>query len=225
MRSQSGVNVTSPADGSGVSSPVNYAATATSTCAQGVASMGVYVNNKLNYVVNGAKLNTSITLSAGAYDTVVQEWDRCGGSAYKHVKVTVNGSGKSFTNLQASGGWKGYGEYPPKYDICTNCGGGVTWSMGQHVSSPSLSGNATKFSIGSLAPSSAAMRAALDPASGRRALGRLYKRYPAVIAVSVPSIVASARRSASEVDASSRSASCASRTMPRAPAAMHAAPV
>jgi hypothetical protein len=152
VRSQSGVNVTSPADGSGVSSPVNYAATATSTCAQGVASMGVYVNNKLNYVVNGAKLNTSIILSAGAYDTVVQEWDRCGGSAYKHVKVTVNGSGKSFTNLQTSGGWKGYGEYPPKYDICTNCGGGVTWSMGQHVSSPSLSGNATKFSIGGTHP-------------------------------------------------------------------------
>ena len=149
---QSGVNVTSPTNGAGVNSPVNYAATATSTCAQGVASMGIYVNNKLTYVVNGAKLNTAVTLGPGSYDTVVQEWDHCGGSTYKHVPISVSGSGKTFANLQATGGWKGYGEYPPKYDVCTNCGGGVTWSMSQHISSPSLSGNATKFSIGGTNP-------------------------------------------------------------------------
>jgi len=33
---------------------------------------GIYVNNQLNYVVNGAKLNTSVTLNPGSYDTVVQ---------------------------------------------------------------------------------------------------------------------------------------------------------
>ena len=54
-----GVTVTSPASGATVNSPVQYVATATtSTCATGVASMGIYVNNKLTYVVNGASLNT-----------------------------------------------------------------------------------------------------------------------------------------------------------------------
>jgi hypothetical protein len=149
VSANSGVWITAPTGG-GVSSPVNYVATATTSCSKGVASMGIYVNNHLNYVVNGAKLNTNVTLTPGKYDTVVQEWDYCGGSTFQHVAVTV--AGNAFTNLQASGGWKGYGEYPPKYDICEKCGPGVTWSMQQHVSSPSLSGNATKFSIGGTTP-------------------------------------------------------------------------
>jgi hypothetical protein len=150
VSSESAVWVTSPADGSNVATPVSYAATATTSCSKGVASMGIYVNNQLNYVGSGAKLNTSLTLTPGAYDTVVQEWDYCGGSTFKHVNVTV--SGKSFINLQASGGWTGYGEFPPAYDICSNCGAGVTWSMNQGVQSPSISGAAAKFSIGGTTP-------------------------------------------------------------------------
>ena len=150
VKNQNGVWVASPTDNGTVGAPVNYSATATSTCSKGVASMGVYVNNKLNYVVNGASLNTSISLTPGAYDTVVQEWDYCGGSAFQHVKINVAGQG--FSNLQASRGWTGYGEFPPKYDVCTDCGPGVTWSMNQGIQSPSLSGNATKFSIGGTTP-------------------------------------------------------------------------
>jgi len=41
--------------------------------------MGIYVNNKLVYVVNGTKLDTQLSLAAGAQHTVVEEWDRCGG--------------------------------------------------------------------------------------------------------------------------------------------------
>ena len=84
------VTVTSPASGSTVNSPVQYVATATtSTCAKGVASMGIYVNNKLTYVVNGASLNTSLTLNPGPYNTVVEEWDKCGGASYTPVPITV----------------------------------------------------------------------------------------------------------------------------------------
>jgi hypothetical protein len=150
VSNQSGVWVTSPANNSGVTTPVYYRATATTSCGKGVASMGIYVNNQLNYVGNGATLNTSLTLTPGTYDTVVQEWDYCGGSTFQHVKINV--TGKVFTNLQASGGWTGYGEFPPKYDICSNCGPGVTWSMQQGVTSPSISGKATKFSIGGTTP-------------------------------------------------------------------------
>ena len=151
VTNQSGVWVTSPSANATVSSPIRYVATAaTGTCSKGVASMGIYVNNQLNYVVMGASLNTSLTLPPGTYDTVVEEWDFCGGAAFTHVPITVKG--KAFTQLQASGGWTGYGEYPPKYDICKFCGSGVTWSMTQGIKSPSLSGNATKFDIGGTTP-------------------------------------------------------------------------
>ena len=84
------VTVTSPANKSTVTSPVHYVATATaSTCASGVASMGIYVNNTREYVVNGASLNTTLTLSAGTYNTVVQEWDKCGGSTTETIDITV----------------------------------------------------------------------------------------------------------------------------------------
>jgi phospholipase C len=84
------VTVTSPASGATINSPVQYVATATtSTCAKGVASMGIYVNSKLTYVVNGASLNTSLTLNPGPYNTVVEEWDKCGGASYTAVPITV----------------------------------------------------------------------------------------------------------------------------------------
>jgi hypothetical protein len=150
VTTDSSVWVTSPADGSNVATPVNYAATATSSCSKGVAAMGVYVNNQLNFVENGAKLNTSLTLTPGTYDTVVEEWDYCGGSTFKHLKINVSGQG--FMNLQGGPGWTGYGEFPPRYDVCSNCGSGVTWSLNQGVQSPSLSGNAAKFSLGGTTP-------------------------------------------------------------------------
>jgi phospholipase C len=85
-----GVTVSSPASGTTVNSPVQYVATATTTtCSTGVASMGIYVNNKLTYVVNGASLNTALSLNPGPYNTVVEEWDRCGGASYTPVAITV----------------------------------------------------------------------------------------------------------------------------------------
>ncbi len=93
---QTGVFVTSPAANSTVTSPVPYKATAsTSTCAKGVASMGIYVNNKLTYVTYTATLNTTVALSPGSYSTVVEEWDNCGGAAYTTIPITVSGSGSS----------------------------------------------------------------------------------------------------------------------------------
>ena len=84
------VTVTSPAAGATVSSPVHYVATATaSTCSKGVASMGIYVNNKLVYVVDAASMNYELTLAAGAEHTVVEEWDHCGGATYTTINLTV----------------------------------------------------------------------------------------------------------------------------------------
>src|SRR5690242_11085345 len=66
-----GIRVSSPAVGATVQSPVRFSGTAgTTTCSRGVASMGVYINDKLTYVVNGTSLNTTLSLSPGTYKTV-----------------------------------------------------------------------------------------------------------------------------------------------------------
>jgi len=153
VTNQSGIFLTSPANNSVVSSPANYVATAsTSSCAKGVASMGVYVNNKLTTVQNGAKLNAQITLGAGAQNTVVEEWDNCGGAAYIPVNVTVQKNGAKLANLQASKGWNSWGQGPPNYVDCSPspCSG-FQFSHTLNITSPSLSGNATQFTLGGAA--------------------------------------------------------------------------
>src|SRR5437879_10026659 len=78
-----GISVTSPTNGAQVQSPVHFVATAQSPdCPKGVASMGIYTAPyKLAYSVTGSKLDTYLTLSAGTYYTVVQQWVNCGWSA------------------------------------------------------------------------------------------------------------------------------------------------
>jgi hypothetical protein len=57
--------------------------------------------------------------------------------------------GTTMYNLHQQSGWNGYGELPPSYMPCCSPGGpDVTWSMQQKISSPSMSGNSTEFSIG-----------------------------------------------------------------------------
>jgi hypothetical protein len=154
VTNQTGVWVTSPANNGKVTSPVSYVATATTNaCSKGVASMGIYVNNQLVYVVGGASLNTKLNLSAGNYHTVVEEWDYCGGAAYTPINITVQGGGGNvLSSLQASGGWKSWGELPPTYATCPWPCPGVTWSMTQGIKTPSMSGNATQFGIGGTTP-------------------------------------------------------------------------
>jgi len=156
VSAQSGVHVTSPANNSTVGSPVNFTATATTTCPQGVASMGIYTApGQLAYVVNGASMNYNLSLNAGTYNTVVEEWDKCGGAATTPITITVNGSsgGSSFTNLQHSGGWSGYGQGPPKFVDCSPspCNGTTFW-MAQNIKSPSMSGEASEFNVGGSTP-------------------------------------------------------------------------
>ena len=94
-----GVSVSTPKNGATVTSPVHYVATATtSTCSKGVASMGIYVNNKLVYVVNATKLDHQLSLATGAEHTVVEEWDHCGGATYTTINLTVTSSNPAPTD-------------------------------------------------------------------------------------------------------------------------------
>jgi phospholipase C len=94
-----GVSVSAPKNGATATSPVHYVATATtSTCSKGVASMGIYVNNKLVYVVNATKLDHQLSLATGAEHTVVEEWDHCGGASYTTINLTVTSSNPAPTD-------------------------------------------------------------------------------------------------------------------------------
>ncbi len=150
------VSVSAPTNNSTVATTVQYVATATTTCSKGVAAMGIYTApGVLAYTVSGAYLNTLLNLSSGTYNTVVQEWDNCGGSAKTAVTINVGSSSsptqKTFYNLHQQSGWTGYGLLPISYAICSSCspsGPQLTWSRWTGISSPSLSGSATQHNIG-----------------------------------------------------------------------------
>jgi hypothetical protein len=96
--------------------------------------------------------NGSTNVTPGATTTYTATAQGAGGTAQQSTTVTVQSSGPSLRNLQASGGWKSWGELPPRYGICPSPCPGVTWSMQQGIKSPSLSGNATQFNIGGTKP-------------------------------------------------------------------------
>jgi hypothetical protein len=69
-----GVSVSAPVNNSNVSTSVQFVATATTSCAKGVSSMGIYTApGVLAYTVNGSVLNTDLTLNPGTYRNVVEE--------------------------------------------------------------------------------------------------------------------------------------------------------
>lgn len=97
------VTVTTPANGATVTSPVKYVASATApNCSKGVASMGIYVDNKLVYVVDSNKLDTQISMAAGAENTVVQEWNNCGGASKTTIDLTVKSGSPTVTSVSVT---------------------------------------------------------------------------------------------------------------------------
>lgn len=147
----SGVAVSSPTNNSTVGSPVNFKASATTSCPKGVSSMGIYTAPyQLVYVVQGASMNYNLPLNPGIYHTVVEEWDGCGGAATAAATIIVSSGGVgSFSELQHSGGWAGAGQRAPDFVNCSPspCDN-ITFSMTHNIKSPSLSGEATEFSLG-----------------------------------------------------------------------------
>lgn len=146
VNGQAGVSVSSPSNGATVGSPASFAASATTSCPQGVSAMGIYDDNNLIYVVQGSQMNTQMSLPGGNQYVVVEEWDGCGGAATTPLNLNVNG-GKMISAIQGASGWGQWGELPPADNTCNPCNG-VSFSMAQHQNNVSLSGNATQFNIG-----------------------------------------------------------------------------
>ncbi len=84
------VTVSSPANNSVVHSPVNFVASATTSCPNGISAIGIYTApGQLAYWNSGAQLNHALALSPGVYNTVVQAWDNCSNAFKTAVNITV----------------------------------------------------------------------------------------------------------------------------------------
>jgi hypothetical protein len=137
VSSQSGVSVASPGNGGTVNSPVNYVASATTSCSKGVGAMGIYTSQgALAYVANGASLNTNLNLNPGTYNTVVEEWDNCGGAATTPVTITVSSQSGVHVTSPAN---NGVSSSPVNFiaSATTSCSKGVG-SMGVYTSQGAL---------------------------------------------------------------------------------------
>jgi hypothetical protein len=102
--------------------------------------------------LGGFPANGSTNVTPNTTTTYTATAQGPGGTAKASTTVTVQSNGTPLPNLQASGGWKGWGELPPNYGICSYPCSGVTWSMKQGIKTPSLSGDASQFNIGGRIP-------------------------------------------------------------------------
>ena len=95
--------------------------------------------------------------AVGNFIFAISVSDSKGLSSKQSLQITVSNSstttaGNSFSNLQQSSGWESYGQGPPDFVDCSPspCDG-ITFSMSQGVSSPSMSGSAAQFNLGGTA--------------------------------------------------------------------------
>jgi len=95
---------------------------------------------------------------AGNFNFAISVTDSAGLSKQQSFAIAVSsastgGNGvSSFSNLQQGGGWAAYGQGPPSFVDCSPspCDG-ITFSMQQGISSPSMSGAAAQFNLGGTA--------------------------------------------------------------------------
>jgi len=132
------INVIAPS-GLSASSPVHYVATASTTCSGGAASIGIYTSpGQLAYVTSGASLDTNLPLNPGTYNTTVQSWDQCGGSAKAAVPLIVSAPGsQTFSDIEQMSSWY---TYPDQ-------GNPICSPTPSSTARPSLDGSSGKFHL------------------------------------------------------------------------------
>jgi putative Ig domain-containing protein len=99
--------------------------------------------------------------ATGSFSFAISVSDSKGLSKQQPLQITVStapNQGNSFSKLQNSIGWAGYGQGPPDFVDCSPspCDG-ITYSMSQGITSPSMSGAATQYNVGGTADYSDAL--------------------------------------------------------------------
>lgn len=151
------VSISTPGSGSTVTSPIRVVASASSSYT--VTAMKIYLDGNSVYSVSSKSLDKSISASTGQHRVTVKAWDKTGSfskTIYVTVSSTTSGDGSSggvsipssattWSRIEEMSGW----------DSCTGCAGGgenATYSMTQHISSPSIDGDSAKFFVGGTTP-------------------------------------------------------------------------
>jgi hypothetical protein len=148
--SSGGITVSSPENGSSVSSPFSLVAKAATCSGQAVSSLGYSLDGSSSTtILNGTSIDTPVTASSGAHTLHVKSWGKSGASCSDSVSVTVSGataatsalvapaSAKNVSSVQTLSGWSATHD--------TGMGGSASGSTAV-VTSPTLSGHARKFS-------------------------------------------------------------------------------
>ena len=85
-----GVTISSPANGSTVTSPTHFVASATST--NPISFMHIYVDGKSIYGAAVSNIDLSPAIPAGKHSVVVQAWDVKGATFKSSLSITVSGT-------------------------------------------------------------------------------------------------------------------------------------
>jgi hypothetical protein len=149
-----GVTISSPAPGATTASPVHFVASASST--QPIVAMTIYVDNVSMFTTHTDHLDTSLDLAAGQHYIVIQAWDASNlvMKAPENILISTSSQAPASSGAVAHAGI----QTTPGWESCTVCAGVnaqgpvATYSMGEHVASPSLSGQAAQFSISGSTP-------------------------------------------------------------------------
>ena len=88
-----GVIIKSPANGAVANSPLHVIASATPISSSPVIVMQIYIDGGLAYQVNGAYVDTYVTVGNGNHQVAVKAWDQSGANFLSTVGVTASGSG------------------------------------------------------------------------------------------------------------------------------------
>ena len=114
-----GVNVSAPAAGATVASPVLFAASATAPSGRTINAMRIYVDSANAYTVGAPRLNASLKMAAGAHAISMQAWDNLGAVYVKSFPVHVGSptlptaaSLAYQSNFNAVSSWLGKGSAP-----------------------------------------------------------------------------------------------------------------
>lgn len=148
--SSGGITVSSPENGSSVSSPFSLVASASSCSGQAISSIGYSLDNSSNTtIVNGTSVDTHVTAAAGGHTLHVKSWGKSGASCSDSLSITVAGttatsdavaapsSATVVSSVQSLSGWTATKD--------TAMSGSASGSTSV-VTSPTLSGHSRKFS-------------------------------------------------------------------------------
>jgi len=139
-----GVTVTSPTNDAIVSSPTQFAATASS--AYPITAFQIYVDNNL-VLTTGNQLNTFVNLPSGWHYVVVQAWDSSGNYYKSPISLNVTTQTAEARDIEKMSGWQWCTATFNGQPCASGLGDAVSW-MAQYQNPPSLDGASSHFFIG-----------------------------------------------------------------------------